>query len=102
MATRVIVVVIPTYNEADNLRQIVEALLALSVSELNVLVVDDNSPDGTGALADELSATVKIPMVAVLGNHDFESGKQEDVKSILCDAGVTMLDGDACEIQGIG
>jgi len=52
----VIVVVIPTYNEADNLRQIVEALLALNVSELSVLIVDDNSPDGTGALADELAA----------------------------------------------
>jgi len=65
VATRVIVVVIPTYNEADNLRQIVEALLALSVSELNVLIVDDNSPDGTGALADELSA-VHRPHVRAL------------------------------------
>ncbi len=48
-------VVIPTYNEADNLRAISSALLQLPISDLDVLVVDDESPDGTGALADELS-----------------------------------------------
>ena len=47
-------VVIPTYNEADNVRLITEALLALDVSDLNVLIVDDNSPDGTGDIADAL------------------------------------------------
>lgn len=48
-------VVIPTYNEADNLRAMAEALLALPLSDLDILVVDDDSPDGTGALADALS-----------------------------------------------
>lgn len=48
-------VVIPTYNEADNLRAITTQLLALPVSDLDILVVDDESPDGTGALADALS-----------------------------------------------
>jgi dolichol-phosphate mannosyltransferase len=48
-------VVIPTYNEADNLRAITTALLALPVENLNLLVVDDASPDGTGQLADYLS-----------------------------------------------
>jgi glycosyltransferase involved in cell wall biosynthesis len=38
----------PTYNEAENLPQITEALFKLPIPELNVLVVDDNSPDGTG------------------------------------------------------
>jgi Icc-related predicted phosphoesterase len=45
---------------------------------------------------------VRIPVVAVLGNHDIESGRESDVRQIICDAGVTMLDGDACELQGIG
>ncbi len=45
---------IPTYNEAENLPRIVPAVLA-EVPEAHVLVVDDSSPDGTGALADELS-----------------------------------------------
>jgi len=48
-------VVLPTYNEAENLPLMIEALLALPVT-LNLLVVDDNSPDGTGELADRLSA----------------------------------------------
>jgi dolichol-phosphate mannosyltransferase len=48
-------VVMPTYNERENLPLIVEALLALPIDDLNVLVVDDNSPDGTGQLADGLA-----------------------------------------------
>ncbi|HUJ28875.1 MAG TPA: polyprenol monophosphomannose synthase [Myxococcales bacterium] len=47
-------VVLPTYNERENLPHIAPAILAAS-PELDLLVVDDNSPDGTGALADELA-----------------------------------------------
>jgi len=52
-------------------------------------------------LAREL-AVLKIPIVAVLGNHDFESSQQEEMRSILADAGVAILDGDSTEILGIG
>ena len=48
-------VVLPTYNEAGNLANMVGELFALGL-DLEVLVVDDNSPDGTGRIADELSA----------------------------------------------
>jgi dolichol-phosphate mannosyltransferase len=48
-------VVIPTYNEAENVRPMTAALLGLGVSGLDVLVVDDESPDGTGHIADELA-----------------------------------------------
>jgi Icc-related predicted phosphoesterase len=41
-------------------------------------------------------------MLGVFGNHEYESGQQEDVRRILADAGVTILDGDAIEILGIG
>ena len=51
-----LVVVIPTYNEADNIRAITDALFALGIPELEILIVDDESPDGTGAIADELAA----------------------------------------------
>lgn len=51
-----ITVVIPTYNEAENLPRLVSALFALPLQELTVLVVDDNSPDGTGRIANELAA----------------------------------------------
>ena len=50
-----IVVVIPTYNEADNLPKITAELFAQPVDNLEILVVDDNSPDGTGQVADELA-----------------------------------------------
>lgn len=49
------IVVIPTYNEADNLPAITAELLALDVPDLHLLVVDDDSPDGTGRIADELA-----------------------------------------------
>ncbi len=48
-------VIIPTYNEAENIKSIVERVRA-SVPEAHVLVADDNSPDGTGKLADEIVA----------------------------------------------
>jgi dolichol-phosphate mannosyltransferase len=48
-------VVLPTYNEAANLPVIVESLFALPLSGLRILVADDNSPDGTGVIADELA-----------------------------------------------
>jgi dolichol-phosphate mannosyltransferase len=50
-----VVVIIPTYNERDNLRPIT-ARVRSAVPDADVLVVDDNSPDGTGELADELAA----------------------------------------------
>jgi dolichol-phosphate mannosyltransferase len=49
------IVVIPTYNEAENLPGLFAELIALGVPGLSVLVVDDNSPDGTGLVADRLS-----------------------------------------------
>jgi dolichol-phosphate mannosyltransferase len=56
-------VVVPTYNERENLPPLARRLLALPVP-VNMLVVDDNSPDGTGKLADELAA--KNPSIHVL------------------------------------
>ena len=47
-------VVVPTYNEVDNLAAIVESILE-HAPETHILIVDDNSPDGTGALADKLN-----------------------------------------------
>lgn len=50
-------IVLPTYNEAENLSKMVTALLALPLEPtLKILVVDDNSPDGTGDIADQLAA----------------------------------------------
>ncbi len=48
------VVIVPTYNEADNIDDLVTQLLALP-NQVGVIIVDDNSPDGTGRLADQLA-----------------------------------------------
>jgi Icc-related predicted phosphoesterase len=53
-------------------------------------------------LAKDLAASVRVPIVAILGNHDYESGEQDEVKRILVDTGVMVLDGDTCEVQGVG
>lgn len=50
-------IVLPTYNEKENLPRIIEALFAQPIDDLHVLVVDDNSPDGTGQLAETLAET---------------------------------------------
>jgi dolichol-phosphate mannosyltransferase len=51
-----VLVIIPTYNEAENLRLITERVRR-AVPSVDILVADDNSPDGTGAIADELAAS---------------------------------------------
>src|ERR1700741_4841001 len=56
-------IVVPTYNERNNLPRMAQKLLSLPV-KVDMLVVDDNSPDGTGKIADELAA--KHPEVHVL------------------------------------
>jgi Icc-related predicted phosphoesterase len=64
-------------------------------------LTDYGLPDEAHVLVRELSTT-KVPIVAVLGNHDLESGKGDEVKRILVEAGVNVLDGDAVEIGGVG
>jgi Icc-related predicted phosphoesterase len=53
-------------------------------------------------LAEDLLANCDVPVVAVLGNHDFESGHPEELKEVLTGAGVILLDGDACHFDGVG
>jgi Icc-related predicted phosphoesterase len=59
-------------------------------------------PEEAEALVADIRAAVRIPMLAVLGNHDFESGQAELVCKVLDDAGVNVLDGEAIEIGGVG
>lgn len=53
-------------------------------------------------LAKDLTSSLKIPAVGVLGNHDFEAGEEKEIARILADAGVRLLDGDSYEVHGIG
>jgi Icc-related predicted phosphoesterase len=65
-------------------------------------VTDYGLAEEARAFIKEFTGTVKIPTVAVLGNHDFESGQQDEIRRILMDAGVATLDGDTTEILGVG
>lgn len=53
-------------------------------------------------LAHEIGRVGKLPVLAVLGNHDFESGRPDEIRRILADVGVVVLDGDTFEIAGVG
>lgn len=50
-----ILIIIPTYNERENVSLVVEAIMKLPIKDCHILVIDDNSPDGTAAIADELA-----------------------------------------------
>lgn len=84
-----------------------QALFAQISSSADVLVLcgdftDYGLPDEARILARELTTSVKIPIVAVLGNHDYESGKQDEIRAILIDSGVNVLDGEVVEVHGVG
>jgi Icc-related predicted phosphoesterase len=71
-----------------------------------LLLCGDLTDYGLAAEAEELAvdlrAAVRVPMIGVLGNHDFESGEPQLVRDILERAGVTMLQGEAVEVGGVG
>jgi Icc-related predicted phosphoesterase len=84
-----------------------QPLLAGAAETADVLVLagdltDNGLPDEARVLAKEIVAAVKIPVVAVFGNHDWEAGHADEVRTILCEAGVHLLDGQSVEIRGIG
>jgi len=83
-----------------------QPLFARIADVADVLVIagdltDYGLPDEARVLARELTA-LRVPAAAVLGNHDVESGKSDEICTILAEAGLTILDGDACELKGIG
>jgi Icc-related predicted phosphoesterase len=52
--------------------------------------------------AHDITAVVRVPILVVLGNHDYEAGQQEAIRELLTNAGIIVLDGEAEEIHGIG
>jgi Icc-related predicted phosphoesterase len=83
-----------------------QSLLSQAAARADILLLcgdltEHGSTEEAQLLARDLGA-VKIPMVAVLGNHDYEAGQPDEVCRILQGVGVSVLDGDACELLGIG
>jgi len=79
-----ITIVIPTYNEAENLPRLASALFKLPL-DLNLLIVDDNSVDGTGLIADELAAAnpERLDVVHRIGKMGLSSAYIQAFKSLL-------------------
>jgi Icc-related predicted phosphoesterase len=65
-------------------------------------LTDYGLPDEARILARELATGLRIQVVGVLGNHDYESGQHAEIAQILRDGGMTILDGDGCEVGGLG
>ncbi len=65
-------------------------------------LTDYGLPEEADELVADIRAAVRIPIVAVLGNHDFESSQPETISKVLDEAGVNVLNGEAIEIAGVG
>ena len=83
-----------------------QPLLEQAGAAADILIIagdltDHGLPEEAQVLVKEL-AGVRVPMVAVLGNHDYHHGAQEELERIFGAAGIRVLDGDDCEIRGIG
>ena len=65
-------------------------------------LTDYGKPDEAELLVHHLQPVLRMPVLAVLGNHDYECGAHEEVQHILKTAGVTVLDGTGVEIEGVG
>lgn len=84
-----------------------QALFAEVSAAADVLLLcgdltDYGEVDEARALAHDIKTHVTIPVLAVLGNHDYESGHADKVTKTLVEAGATMLDGECVEIKGVG
>ena len=82
-------------------------LLTRAAADADVLAIcgdltDHGRVEEAQDLVRALTQQVRIPIVAVLGNHDFEAGQEEAVRHALRDGGIHLLDGDAIEIGGVG
>jgi Icc-related predicted phosphoesterase len=95
------------YTKSPQPQSSFQELLTQASRACDVLVLpgdltDRGLPEEAEALAREIHSAVNVPVIAVLGNHDFESGAQQEVKRILSESGIKMLDGEAVEVHGIG
>jgi Icc-related predicted phosphoesterase len=88
-------------------RGILQPMLSEMSQQADVLLLcgdltDYGQAEEAEELVADLRAAVRVPMIGVLGNHDFESNEPKLVRQVMETAGVTVLDGEAIEIGGVG
>lgn len=93
------------YGEGDRRRK--RQILASAAEGCDVLVVCGDMtnfglPEEAEQIAKDLQAVAHVPLVGVLGNHDYESGREREVRDVLEAAGMRILDGESVEIKGVG
>jgi dolichol-phosphate mannosyltransferase len=93
-----ITVVIPTFNEAENLPKLFSALFSLPLDGLKLLVVDDDSPDGTGQIADGLAAQYpgRVSVVHRIGKMGLRTAYLDGFKKAIADGAqlIGQMDAD--------
>jgi Icc-related predicted phosphoesterase len=95
------------YTKSPQPQSSFQELLTQASRACDILVLpgdltDRGLPEEAEALAREIHSAVNVPVIAVLGNHDFESGQEQEVRRIFSESGIKMLDGEAVEVLGIG
>jgi len=76
-----------------------------SVADILILagdLTDTGHPDEAKVLVDDANEFVTVPIIGVLGNHDYEHGRTDEILRIFNDGGLKILDGEGIEIMGIG
>jgi dolichol-phosphate mannosyltransferase len=87
-------IILPTYNEAPNIVRLIQAILAHATRTTEILVVDDDSPDGTWRLVEEVGAAdPRVRVLRRIGRHGLTSALQEGIDSTAGDP-VVWLDCD--------
>ncbi len=76
-----ILIIIPTYNEADNVEKIIDKVINLNLPNLFILIVDDNSPDGTGEIVERISTNdLRIRLIKRSGKYGLGTAYVEGFK----------------------
>ncbi len=94
MIINMIYIIIPTYNEAENISKLVEKIFLLDL-EIKVLIIDDNSPDGTGEMADRLADKYNIEVLHRSGKMGIGSAYIQGFKKALLDQAEYIMEMDA-------
>ena len=90
-------VIVPTYNEAENLPKLVSALFALPLPDLKIVIVDDNSPDNTGKIADGLAASQpeRVSVIHRAGKLGLRTAYLEGFKDAIANGADAVCQMDA-------